>query len=57
MSGCAPHGLIAGESTNVTIQKELNLHVICLSENKVVIHFMDCINAPDGKTETIDSEL
>ena len=57
MSDCAPHGLIADESTNVTFQKELNLHVNCLSENKVVIYFMYCIKVPAGKAETIGSEL
>ena len=37
-------GLIIDESTDVTVHKKLNVYVKCLSENKAVIHFMDCIN-------------
>ena len=49
-------GLIIDESTDVTINKKLNVYVKCLSDNQSVIHFLDCINVIDGKAETIVSE-
>ena len=50
-------GLIVDESTDVTIHKKLNVYVKCLSENKAVIHFTGCVNVPNGKAETIVSEI
>ena len=49
--------LIVGESTDVTIHKKLNVYVKCLSGNKAMIHVIDCVNVPNGKTETIVSNI
>ena len=52
-------GIIADESTDITIHKKLNVYVKCLSKdkNQPVFHFMDCINVVDGKAETIVNEI
>lgn len=52
-------GLIIDESTDITIHKKLNVYVKCLNVdgNEPVTHFLDCVNVPDGKAETIEFEI
>jgi hypothetical protein len=51
-------GLIVDESTDITVFKKLNVYVKCVdTSNKSVINFLDCISVPDGKAETIVSEI
>ncbi|XP_045187536.2 zinc finger protein 862-like [Mercenaria mercenaria] len=51
-------GLIIDESTDITVFKKLNVYVKCVdSANKSVIFFLDCINVPDGKADTIVCEI
>lgn len=52
-------GLIVDESTDITIHKKLCIYVKCLSyeSKEPTIHFLDCIAVPDGKAETIVSEI
>ena len=52
-------GLIIDESTDITIHKILNVYVKCLNVdgNEPVTHFLDCVNVPDGKAETIEFEI
>lgn len=52
-------GLIIDESTDITIHKKLNVYVKCLNVdgNEPVTHFLDCVNVPDGKAETIEFKI
>ena len=50
-------GLIVDESAVMTIHNKLNVYVECLNENKAVIHFINCVNVPKVKAETIVSGI
>ena len=52
-------GIIIDETTDIGIHKKLNIYFKTFKANtfQSVIHFIDCISIPNGKTDTIVDEI
>ncbi|XP_064619471.1 uncharacterized protein C17orf113-like [Lineus longissimus] len=50
-------GVILDETTDVSINKKLNLYVRTVENGRPVVHFFSNVKIPDGKAETIINQL